>query len=380
MPKTRKRKSVVKPKTTSDKAEGSVDRVADRSSDPRRKSESYANALDRHSEVLNVVHQAVELGRSGKADPDPKRAQLIKNSCDWVIDGPSRLNVLTETHDASRRARKQGAAGSMAMCGVGVARGGRAAYNQNDLTDPSGTMLMAKGCVGSFKGGVNLVMSQGGNERTRDDILSTIVHETQHDADRHDDALGGDRGPAWNEYATEFRAYWIEGEYSDKSETALTGKPPEAAKGMNCFDNDRQLAIFDHIYKGYPKFRQGWDTNPEELARKVAEMPRPVGINLVNSIRVNDLYTTLAQFVRETRKMPWLARIRFIKRRVIERKGRSVHAMVDALTDDDKKAFGDDGMKEKWTFILEDPALKAALSHCSTLGDRLNALVDPPAR
>lgn len=77
-----------------------------------------------------------------------------------------------------------------------------------------------------------------------------MVHEVQHDADRHDSEEGHDKPfkspeESWNRYKTEFRSYWLDGGFDSSSTTS--GSATNAK-----FDNAKQERIFKHMYGSSP--------------------------------------------------------------------------------------------------------------------------------
>ena len=142
-----------------------------------------------------------------------------------------------------------------------------------------------------------------GSERYLRDVL--LTHEAQHGLDRHEDEPGGHGNPdtsplaAWNSYKTEFRAYWITNEYDSHSTRLVTAAAP--------WRSDKQYAIFNHMYTSstYAFVATHWDADaalPDGRRFRVAiqDYAVPEGVDLINSIRIDDFYTLLGAASRRT--------------------------------------------------------------------------------
>jgi len=130
-------------------------------------------------------------------------------------------------------------------------------------------------------------------------IVSTLVHELQHAADRHEDEPDWQKAykspeESWARYKTEFRAWWLDGDFGGQSDTKGSAAAP--------FDNARQKAIFDHFMAtgSYNEWlKPNYDDNKEVHGRKFQDLvhayTRPEGVNLRNSPRIDDLYVALGR-------------------------------------------------------------------------------------
>jgi hypothetical protein len=165
-------------------------------------------------------------------------------------------------------------------------------------------------------------------------LKGTIVHEVQHDADKH-------TGAAAERYKSEFRAYWVDQTF--KSESAEKGSAgEEEIDGQKvAFDNKRQRAIFKHLYAAYDYVSASWDN--EDFRKVVAEMKKPDSVNWVNSPRIDDLYIELQK------EKPSAG---------------DVNKKVKALTAEDKTAIKGSKMKATWLALVKsrvtDGTLKKA--------------------
>lgn len=130
----------------------------------------------------------------------------------------------------------------------------------------------------------------------RAEVKMYLVHEVQHDADRHDDEPGANSlgvKEKWVRYKTEFRAYWMDGRYNSLSDV----NPP--AGDTEGWKNERQKAIYDNmvksgIYNWLPEnMKKNKKVDGTHYKDMVLNYSKPEGVNLYNSRRINDFYLKL---------------------------------------------------------------------------------------
>lgn len=245
-----------------------------------------------HRANVAAVANAVATWRS---DSQPAR----RNTAEWLFPTRgarrrARVHVMTKTHDAAERARANGQRG-VAYFGLDTDFPSAAAgYDANDLGSRRGIHFNTASVQGAQMDRRMLIMEPA--SRSPDAVLTTLVHELQHFADRHEDEPDWERGykspeESWVRYKTEFRAYWIAGNIAGAEKPGSVAPP---------FDNMRQLRIFRHImHAGAEWLGPNYDGNTEVHGRRFKDLvhgyAKPEGVNLVNSPRIDDLYVTLGR-------------------------------------------------------------------------------------
>ena len=139
-------------------------------------------------------------------------------------------------------------------------------------------------------------------KRSDDGMIEMLVHEAVHALD----VRPGDDAPL-ERYKTEFRAYWMDAHLGPP----LEGSCPEDQKAKQCTDlggsclgtsycaelpppgpkTPRSRSIFNHLY-GSPTYdfvKTNYDKNVDGFRRAVDQYVIPDGIDLIVSIRLDDL-------------------------------------------------------------------------------------------
>ena len=317
---------------------------------------SYDAAIARHAENCAMVDRLIRSALEIEVDPQAganSRANLLRNTAQWIDQGQADLHVMTPVHDAEKR--------------PGCPADRKAYFDSRKKYDESGATydptLDAAGLAHNDDGlefkrpGVAGTMANDGVRMTLVDpaqfteskVVAFFVHEVQHDCDQHTDganwetqqpsldpaALG--RAPEWayNSYQSEFRAYWMmnpEGSSADWFESStdvavtnfnitavLSGADGAVRTGddvsstvSTAFSNKRQESIFLHMFgRGKadnvyydPAPNKGWTKSyaylPHYYAidpafkRMVDSYAMPVSGNLINSPRIQDLSDAMA--------------------------------------------------------------------------------------
>ncbi len=317
-----------------------------------------AAALDRHRRNIAMMNRIIESGKSVQVDPGQgfnSRANLLRNSAQWIDEGQADMFVLSPTHDSHLRP-STGSSGIAYFDTRVDWKGSGADYD--DTLDASGQATNDDGldiADPSILGG----MASDGRTLTLYDplgqgesvIVETLIHEVQHDADQSgsgqpwsvtppaSDPASLENAPAWayNSYQSEFRAYWMEnpeGSASDNFESssdtavdALTvtvvDQGPDQATGggddvtvsvTTNFKNRRQQSIFQQLWDtvpgnvywdwtlaggsgdwtttyGYVPYYYAMDPNFKKM---VDDYAQPASGNLINSPRIQALSEALA--------------------------------------------------------------------------------------
>lgn len=250
---------------------------------------SFAAATERHKANLSLLNNMLATGKSEK---DSKWGKSWPNACQWLLAGKTTLHALTETHDSLARATTLGDASLRAFFGISAVVPTVSTYDENDQTKAANIDLVNPSWLGYRQAGApSKVVIIDPVTKSKSLVQETIVHEVQHDADHH---TAGD----FDRYQTEFDAYWIDktfGDMSSRKGTADETKTAADGTVMNGFDNARQQRIFIHLYDSasYPYVATGWGV--AAFKAKVIALTFPTGINLVDSVRIDDLYLELTK-------------------------------------------------------------------------------------
>ena len=140
-------------------------------------------------------------------------------------------------------------------------------------------------------------MEHPGTKRDNKDIIELITHEAIHALDR---GPGTKSTSDFENYRSEFRAYWNEGNADiDKLSTAydktMDNRGPKSP---------RARAIFEHMYGNptYPFVKKNYDKNKRGFRDKVNAYLFPEGINLIGSHRLENLRKEIAGYRGKTKK------------------------------------------------------------------------------
>ncbi|KAA3660641.1 MAG: DUF4157 domain-containing protein [Chloroflexi bacterium] len=256
----------------------------------------YAQAIQNHKTNVATTQQILN---NMKAPAKPVR---VRNTAEWLdpsTAGASPKNdlyVLTPTHDSSDRAKKHDQKNKVAYFGDTPKFPDNSADYDAHIDSERNIHYSAATVAGEHLG--KKIWVHDPQNRSVTTVEQILVHEVQHDADRHDEEPGHDedyKSPeeSWNRYKTEFRAYWVDGQLSGLSASSGTATKPE-------FDNRRQESIFDHMYNSTVYgvwLKPNYDDNTEVYGDKFKDLVhayiKPEGVNLINSPRIDDFFRKL---------------------------------------------------------------------------------------
>ncbi|MFN0140305.1 MAG: DUF4157 domain-containing protein [Pyrinomonadaceae bacterium] len=319
--------------------------------------EAKQNHEAQQKKVNELIQSAKEVTR-GNSQSDT----LLQNSIEWIEPSQAKkaeeketppkfgMVVLTPTHDS--RTRKPGDDGKRAFFDTRIKYpviGGD--YDPTAASD-DGVRYGESGLLGTAFHpplGVRSAMQffninifiDDSNPITMERLSKTLIHETQHMADRLESNSGFTIAGFERSYQTEFLAYWIEVEVSektpllnswiDKNQTQTNpldnllsrpkkglGSPANKAtssrvKGseiknkQRClgfyskcefetkeqstnFKNEKQQRIFEHLVENYPNILVDCCYVCDEKYRAIVDnLTGPVGVNIVNSVRIENL-------------------------------------------------------------------------------------------
>lgn len=242
--------------------------------------------------------------RSGQSvQPDPaagakSRANLLRNSAQWIDSGQADLIVLTPIHDAHMRPSIANDQLGYFDTRVDYAGSGHdyddSVNAAGQATNDAGIDISFAGILGSMSGDGQTMTIVDPSSQGESVVVETLIHEVQHDADQHKagdpwadsspgrfttllnrlagDPAAADKAPSafYNSYQSEFRAYWMENpegssqdRYGSSSGPAVTnitvtaveqgadqrtgGGDDTTRSVQTSFGNERQEAIFKHL-------------------------------------------------------------------------------------------------------------------------------------
>jgi LysM domain len=312
-----------------------------------------AAALQRHERNRTRVDRFIRSAMEVEVDPSKgfnSRANLLRNSAEWVDSGNATLYALTPTHDAHKRPSVPADQQSYFDTRVNYKSGG----SDYDATrNAAGQATNDAGIVTKFSSVAGTMLNDGQSLYLIDPasvdegrLATYFIHEVQHDADQHRTGEAWEVGlpaaaagattqaPQWtyNSYQTEFRAYWMmnpEGSNADwfgsSTDAAVTNfnitaiwPGPDGVISnaddvtqtvSTAFSNARQQDIFNHMYGGGRPDKIYW--NGTAWTKSYAYLPyyyaldpafkamvdsyvQPASGNLVNSVRIQALSDAVA--------------------------------------------------------------------------------------
>lgn len=258
--------------------------------------------------------------------------KLLKNSCEWIKVGKTKLYAVTPTGDAYGRLVKGGKNPAKDEAwfpsglpgAAGDLQDAAATYNQASLTDNTNVNLDDDGKITGGWNTAGVIAITNPSKKTKEKVWDTLRHEVQHDSDKNKgrDSLTGVRASseaydlaptsgkgaalekvradlALQSYKTEYRAYSYQEGDTVGPYAALDNTVQDKVKDGFMFST-RQLAIFNHIYKGYAHTKDNWNSNPTLSDGKTFRQsvqsywnPDKEGFNKYNSARVDDFYLAL---------------------------------------------------------------------------------------
>jgi hypothetical protein len=246
-----------------------------RDTDPATK----ADALARHARNRKAVASLIDAGLKQSTDPGIKsRKNLWRNSAEWIDAGECSVHVLTPIHDSNARASV--GANQTGYFDNRLDYTADGATYSDDVTNDAGLTIAQTGSLGqlSTNGSTLSFIDPGRQGQTV--LVETLIHEVQHDADQSGSGSGafkatapvGSTAPDWayNQYQSEFRAYWLENPANGgadnwpaadapvSSELSLVAVKPgvdgvlgtaddQTSQAVTQLKNGRQEAILKHL-------------------------------------------------------------------------------------------------------------------------------------
>ena len=277
------------------------------------------------------VKKLDDLIKSGVADAkaskeDPEFGIAWPNSAQWIGEAKKTdLHALTATHDSDERVKAGGEdpKTQIAYFGVDTPVPKTSSYAAKNLKSKSNVLFYRRTTLGFRGAGKIAIMEPEG--KSDKGLKETLVHEVQHDSDRHEMV-------PLERYKSEMRAYWLGKTFEKKDATSGTGtKGVDFAGHSIDFDNARQEAVFRHLYKGYAYVSSTWKKS-KTFREAVRKYTQPESLNWTNSPRVDDLYAELQK------SKPSRSRIQ---------------KLTGKLTESDKKAIQDAKMKDTWHAMIK---------------------------
>jgi hypothetical protein len=252
--------------------------------------------------VAGVLEGVVKPRPSGLLGKMSARGGIPANVSESIRAGRLTLRALTERHDSgafvTRKKRKPDPKLVGYFAGPTYGRGDSMSF----VAEPADAFRQPD--FGPRFIVVNRTPDLRNPERKRSDdgMIQMLVHEAVHALD----VRPGENAPL-ERYKTEFRAYWMDGHLGPP----LEGSCPEGERPRKCTERTgacldtsycaelpapgpktpRSRAIFDHLY-GSPTYdfvKSNYDKNSRGFRRAVDQYVIPDGIDLIASIRLDDL-------------------------------------------------------------------------------------------
>lgn len=258
----------------------------------------YAKAIARHKTNVAFVKTEIENMR------DPAKPLHVRNTAEWLLPKDPTLKpkndlfVLTPTHDSAERAKQHGKKNEVAYFGDTPQFPDDSADYDAHIEETRNIHYSAPSVAGEHL--ERKIWMHDPAFQTNISLEQVLVHEVEHDADRHDTEAGYDKPfkspeESWNRYKTEFRAYWIDGQRDSLSTRSGSATAP--------FDNEKQKSIFDHMYGSSADdvyavwLRPNYDKNTKVDGKNFQDLvhayTKPEGVNLINSPRIDNFFLAL---------------------------------------------------------------------------------------
>jgi hypothetical protein len=259
----------------------------------------YAKQIAYHKENVAFVKQ--ELANMKQ----PDKSTIVRNTSEWLdpstpgATAKNDLYILTPTHDSQARAKEHGKENQVAYFGDSPQFPADSATYEAHISSEQNIHYSVPGVVGEHLG--KQIWLYDPKQRGFSDVRATMVHEVQHDADRHDSEEGyGEKyqspEESWNRYKSEFRAYWLDGDLDSNSKNTGTATEPG-------FDNAKQQKIFRDMYGTDPKgvyavwLRPNYDGNTKVGSQNFQDLihgyTKPEGVNSLNSPQIDNFFIGL---------------------------------------------------------------------------------------
>lgn len=295
---------------------------------------SFAEAKQRYRNSVNLVIAMVAKGAKSTEDV------IWKNTCEWLIACKVGLHVLSPRHDSNQVLEEAGTNPEL----VG-------AFFGNEWPVPLGSVASSAVDFDEYPANFSKVpWDFRGRELAEErkiliidpiahperEVKKTIIHEVQHAVEHITPSSVQDR------YRSEFNAKWISGIHSGESARKPADQPAilDDGKRVSGFNNARQLAIFSDLYEDYDLIAPAWNSlwSGKEFQKFVKDYKAPEGINLINSVRIDNLYLLL------TSSRP---------------KVEQLESAVAALTLEDQAAIRGPGSALAWLAIIDGATLSS---------------------
>jgi hypothetical protein len=271
--------------------------------------------------IAALIQQGLKtLPRS--TDPSD-RDTLFRNSCEWIAAGQSTLVILTPTHDA--RTRKPGSIAYFDRQVEYPQTGGDYA-DAPSAADQDHIVYAPPGWQGGMQANEFSLIDPAAQSDQQ--LQATFIHEVQHAADQTFWGTAAQPPPGrvsgspgltgsaalisaglYDNYQSEFRSYWIEqpegspiNNFGSAQQPATNAKPvtwidPKSNQTFSrgtSFKNERQEKIFWHLVNNYDSLNIPETYTQDAAYRNMVDtFSQPVGVNLVNSTRIQALTDAL---------------------------------------------------------------------------------------
>lgn len=298
-------------------------------------------AMDRYRRGVDRLTKMIQIGANTKADV------VWKNTCDLLIAGRIQLYVLAPRHD-SRELIQQKTGNPDSPLRAYFGSDTAVTLKEDNAAVPAPTYdqitYLNEGEEGKVLPGKIAIIDPWRTAETKERVLrEELIHEVQH-AVSHRQTMS-----AANLYKEEFTAYAVSGFKGDESPDS--NKPVVLSDGTTiaALDNRLQFAIFRHLYNNHPVVNREMNSTASAALDKiigqktfwdvVQEFKAPSGINLINSMRIDNLRSAL------------------VLKRPTEQ---GVERARRLLNPEDESAIRSPGMAPEWRKLVEQANLSAA--------------------
>jgi hypothetical protein len=260
---------------------------------------AYAQQIAKQKENVAFIKQ--ELTDMKK----PGNPAKVRNTSEWLDPSTpgekpkNELYVLTRTHDSAARAKEHGEDNNVAYFGDTPQFPDNSATYDAHIESKRNIHYSAPSVAGEHLD--KKIWLHDPKKWGSSTVRGVMVHEVQHDADRHDSEEGHDKPfkspeESWNRYKTEFRSYWLDGGFDSSSTTSGSATNTK-------FDNAKQERIFKHMYGSSPDdvyavwLQPNYDKNTKIGSNNFQDLihayAKPEGVNLINSPRIDEFFLAL---------------------------------------------------------------------------------------
>lgn len=241
----------------------------------KQKREALADHAKDRAALMKIV-------RDGAKSSDRR----TKNACEWILDNRTKLYALNATGDHNERIAHLGLPAATTETWFPKGNGGPgdlqspvAPYNELDLDDRTNVCVDIDDgpSTNGWNGDGYIAVMMGGGQMKKAEVLTTLRHEVQHDADKNRDKentavpVAGDTEAKANKRAVNFEGYKTEYRaYNYEASSYMKLSPTKVVRKYGFKWTERQLEVFEQIFDGYDHTKKYWDDSYRTAAWQLA--------------------------------------------------------------------------------------------------------------